>query len=78
LDGNLLFEYKQIVTLGVGYRTGDSFILMTRFQLSNKFQLGYAFDVTMTDIKDYSKGSHEIMVSYRFGNKEKIDTPSFF
>ena len=78
LDGNLLFEYKRIVSLGVGYRTGDSFILLTKLQISNKFQFGYSFDVTMTDIKDYSRGSHEIMVNYSFSNKEKIDAPSFF
>lgn len=78
LDGNLLFEYKKMVSIGVGYRTGDSFIILSKIQISNRFQFGYSFDVTMTDIKDYSKGSHEIMVNYSFGNKEKINTPSFF
>jgi type IX secretion system PorP/SprF family membrane protein len=77
LDGNLLLEYKQIFTIGGGYRTGDSFILLSKFQISNKFQLGYSFDVTMTDIKDYSNGSHEIMLNYIFG-KEVLDAPSFF
>jgi type IX secretion system PorP/SprF family membrane protein len=77
LDGNLLLEYRQIFTIGGGYRTGDSFILLTKFQISNKFQLGYSFDVTMTDIKDYSNGSHEIMLKYIFG-KEVLDAPSFF
>ena len=77
LDANLLFEYKQVFTIGGGYRTGDSFIALTKFQISNKFQLGYSFDITMTDLKDYSKGSHEIMLNYIFG-KEVKNTPSFF
>ena len=73
-----MFEYKKIVSLGAGYRTGDSFIILTKLQKSNKFQFGYSFDVTLTDIKDYSRGSHEIMVNYSFGNKEKTAVPSFF
>lgn len=77
LDVNLLFEYKQIFSLGGGFRTGDSFIAMTKFQISNKFQLGYSFDITTTDIRDYSKGSHEIMLNYMFG-KEVKEMPSFF
>ena len=77
LDGTLLFEYKKFVAIGVGHRTGDSFIILTKFQISNKFQFGYSFDVTMTDIKDYSKGSHEFMINYVFG-KEVVSTPSFF
>lgn len=78
LDANIVFEYKRMVSLGMGYRTDESFIVLTKFQISNKFQFGYSFDITMTDIKEYSKGSHEIMLNYSFGNKEKIDAPSFF
>lgn len=77
LDVNLLFEYKQVFSVGGGFRTGDSFIALTKFQISNKFQLGYSYDVTITDIRDYSKGSHEIMLNYMFG-KEVEETPSFF
>jgi type IX secretion system PorP/SprF family membrane protein len=77
LDANFLVEYKQIFSIGAGYRTGDSFIALTKFQISNKFQLGYAFDITLTDLKDYSKGSHEIMLNYRFG-REIENAPSFF
>jgi type IX secretion system PorP/SprF family membrane protein len=76
LDGNLLFEYKELVSLGGGYRTGDSFIILTRFQINNRFKFGYSFDITLTDVKDYSKGSHEIMLNYTFG-RELGNTPSF-
>ncbi len=77
LDGNLLFEYKEMISLGAGYRTGDSFIILAKYAMNNKFHFGYAFDVTMTDIKDYSKGSHEIMLNYTFG-RELSGTPSFY
>lgn len=76
-DANFLLEYKKLFSLGAGYRTGDSFIALTKFQISNKFQFGYSFDITMTDLRDYSSGSHEIMLNYRFG-QDVQDTPSFF
>lgn len=77
LDLNLLVEYKEVFSVGGGFRTGDSFVALSKFQVSNKFQFGYSFDITITDIKDYSKGSHEIMLNYMFG-KEVKDSPSFF
>ena len=78
MDLNLLVEFKQIFALGFGYRTGDSFILLSKVQLNNKFQFGYSFDITMTDIRDYSKGSHEIMLNYSFGGKKELSLPSIF
>lgn len=78
LDINLMAEYKQMVTLGFGYRTGDSFVLLSKVQLNQKFQLGYSFDITMTDIRDYSKGSHEIMINYGFGGDKSVSVPSIY
>lgn len=78
LDINILTEYKQIVALGLGYRTGDSFIVLSKVQINNKFQFGYSFDITMTDIRDYSKGSHEIMLNYSFGGTKDVSVPSIF
>lgn len=77
LDLNALVEFKQKYSLGIGYRTGDSFILLTKIEIMEKFQFGYSFDVTLTDIRDYSKGSHEIMLNYSFGNTSKASLPSF-
>jgi type IX secretion system PorP/SprF family membrane protein len=79
LDFNLLVEYKQMATLGVGHRTGDSFVVLTKLQVTGKFQLGYSYDFTISEIKDYSDGSHEIMLSYIFGkNLANVKTPRFF
>jgi len=77
LDLNMLVEFKKKYSLGIGYRTGDSFIILSKIELMDKFQFGYSFDVTMTDIRDYSKGSHEIMLNYAFGKKEKTSAASF-
>lgn len=78
LDGNLLLEYKEFIIVGAGYRTDNSFIVLSKLQISNKFQLGYSFDINTNDVKDYSKGSHEVMVNFIFGDKGKVKTQSFF
>jgi type IX secretion system PorP/SprF family membrane protein len=72
LDLNALFLYDQMVWLGVGYRTEDAISPMIGYQMSmgkNKdgmFRIGYSYDVTTSEIKNYSSGSHEIMLSYCF------------
>ena len=70
LDINTLVEYKKIVSLGFGYRTDNSIIALMRVRIYDKFQLGYAFDFTTSDIKSYSSGTHEIMLNYRFGKSK--------
>ena len=74
LDINILAEYKQLVSLGFGYRTDNSIIALMKVRIYDKFQLGYAFDFTTSDIKSYSSGSHEIMLSYIFGKKKASST----
>ncbi len=70
MDVNILAEYKHLVSLGVGYRTDNSIIILSKFNVYKDFQLGYSFDITTANIRHYSKGSHEIMLSYKFGEKK--------
>jgi type IX secretion system PorP/SprF family membrane protein len=78
-DINLNVLLSQIIWIGGSYRTGDSFVAMVEFQLTRKLKLGYSYDFTTTDVKDFSSGSHEIMLGYDFGyDIMKIKTPRYF
>ena len=78
-DFNLNVLLGQLVWVGGSYRTNDSFVGILEFQLSKKLRLGYSYDFTTTDIKNYSSGSHEIMIGYDFGyDIMKIKTPRYF
>ena len=78
-DFNLNVLLANILWIGGSYRTEDAAVAMVEIQLSRKLRLGYAYDFTLTDIKDYSTGSHEIMLSYDFGyDIMKIKTPRYF
>jgi type IX secretion system PorP/SprF family membrane protein len=60
-------------------RTGDSADILLEYQASNQLRFGYAFDYTLTDLRKYNSGSHEIMARYQFStNKSKILTPRYF
>lgn len=74
-DINCNFLFKNTFWLGVSYRTGDAFIGLVEFNVLQDFRIGYAYDFTTTEIRRYSGGSHEVMLSYQFG-KDPIKTKS--
>ncbi len=64
-DFNTTVLLDKILTLGVSYRTGDSWVGMFELQLGKQLRLGYAYDKTITNLATYNRGSHELML--RFG-----------
>ena len=65
LDINNMFIFYDVVGLGCSYRLGDAVIGLFELQINENFHVGYAYDITMSDIRLYSNGSHEIMINYR-------------
>ena len=63
LDFNIKGYFKKNYWLGFSYRTSNDIIAMLCVKVG-KFYLGYAFDYTTTNIKNYSSGSHEIMIGF--------------
>ena len=65
--------------IGASYRAGDAIVGIIEYQISPKLRLGYSYDATLSDIKDHSSGSHEIMIGYDFGyDIMKMKTPRYF
>lgn len=64
-DVNTMLILKDVVSLGGSYRLGDSFVGLFELQINENFHVGYAYDITTSDIRLYSNGSHEIMINYR-------------
>lgn len=76
VDLNCNFMFFQKYWLGVGYRTGDALVAMAEWNITPQFRLGYAYDYTLTDIADYSSGSHEVMLGFDFGKDVSLKTRS--
>ena len=66
-DINLRMTYKKMVSFGLSYRTSDAIVIQLGYQ-ADKFLIGYAYDITLSDVRTASSGSHEIMMIYRFDN----------
>ncbi len=61
LDLNVAWLYRDKVSLGLGYRVGESAIASVKFNLG-AMQIGYAFDYPLNQIYGYY--SHEIMIGF--------------
>ncbi|PAM95053.1 hypothetical protein B4N84_07130 [Flavobacterium sp. IR1] len=77
ISANFMLYEKFVI--GGAYRTDDSVAILAGFQLSRSFYIGYAFDYTVSQLNKYNDGSHEIILRYRFNQREsKIKSPRFF
>ena len=81
MDYNLSVAFEELISLGTSYRMGDGAISYVNFKLSEKFYVGYSYDWTVSDIRMYSRGTHEIMLNYRTRLRSihrDLDCPQFF
>jgi type IX secretion system PorP/SprF family membrane protein len=78
-DINANFFFGKILGVGLSYRSEDAIVGLLSLQLTPNLRLGYSYDLTQSDIKDYSNGSHEIMLGYDFGSEvPKVRVPRYF
>ena len=94
LDASLLFLFKETLWLGASYRTAlgnknvdnqtqiidtESIDAIVAFQLKNGLKIGYAYDLTLSQLSKYTSGSHEIMLGYDMRPKGvRYHTPRYF
>ncbi len=81
-----LIGYNSIIWAGISYRRGFELFsnnqsdfsnntsqvlgLLVDFEINNQLRLGYNFDYSLSYLKNYESGSHELSVSYFFGSKK--------
>ncbi len=63
LDINAIARWNKMVFLGASYRLSDAIVAIVGLEWQG-FKFGYSYDITMSDIKKYSNGTHEIMLGY--------------
>ena len=78
-DVNLMALMYNSLWLGGGYRSGDSWNLLTALQINNQLRVGYSYDYTITKLKEYAGFTHELSVNYVFKYKaKKLTSPRYF
>jgi type IX secretion system PorP/SprF family membrane protein len=72
IGGSLRTSSNQFNEASSQTRLGDAFIAYTEIQLTPKIRFGYAYNIS-TAKGQYDSGSHEILISYKFGKKEESE-----
>jgi type IX secretion system PorP/SprF family membrane protein len=66
--------YKNIFWIGGSYRMNDAASALLGITIKDKLSIGYSYDIVTSNIKSYTKGSHEIAICYQFIKpKKKLD-----
>lgn len=78
-DVTAQFLFYDKFWLGAMYRFQDAAGVLVQYSINNKLSIGYAYDYILSDIGQYSSGSHEIMIGIDFGSRYTGDvSPRFF
>jgi type IX secretion system PorP/SprF family membrane protein len=77
-DINFNIWLKDMFGVGASYRTGDAVIGMVEMQASKQFRIGYAYDMTLSELKAFNSGSHELMLRFEFSRKQGYKSTRFF
>ncbi len=67
VDLNTRLYYQRVYWFGVSYRTNKTIVSMVGINI-NSLYFGYAYDASLSSLRTYSSGSHEIMMGLRFGD----------
>ncbi|MBI5010330.1 MAG: type IX secretion system membrane protein PorP/SprF, partial [Bacteroidia bacterium] len=62
--------YRDDYWAGISYRTGDAIIPMIGLKY-DRFYFAYAMDITLTDIRSATYGTHEISLAVKFGESAR-------
>jgi type IX secretion system PorP/SprF family membrane protein len=68
MDINAMAIYQKILRFGISYRTQEAVSVIVSYIFNKKIYVGYSFDYNLSSIQQYSLGSHEIMLGYRFNS----------
>jgi len=69
VETNIKLQYRDLLWVGGSYRYQDGYAAMLGVNVSNTFNVGYAYDFTTTNLNTVSRGTHEIVLGFIIGNK---------
>jgi type IX secretion system PorP/SprF family membrane protein len=62
--------YKKF-ELGINYRLNESIGFVSMIRAADWMKIGYAYESTTSDIQNYSRGTHEVMMVFNLSKKDK-------
>lgn len=64
IDLDASFLFNNVFWIGAGYRSKETVILLTEFNIGQSLRIGYSYDIWLNDFMRINKGSHEIHIGY--------------
>ena len=77
-DLNAKFRYDNFLWFGAGWRRQDAVVLLAGILIDNRWEIGYSYDITTSNLRKFSYGSHEIMLGLRMSRDPNVICPSNF
>jgi len=63
--------WKKMIWLGLSWRSQDAVSVMIGYEYDNQISFGYSYDITTSNLRTASSGTHEIMIGFKFSNIKK-------
>ena len=79
ITANFLFNEK--LWLGASYRINNqtsALGALADFQISKELRIGYAYEYPLSELNDYTGGSHEILLMYEIFKVKRVKSPRYF
>lgn len=78
-DLNLNFKFRETLWLGVSLRSEKSLVALVQYNITNAFKVGYSYDLTMSRLRTYQSGTHEIVLGFDLNLfQSQVLSPRFF
>lgn len=71
-DANVVVDFKKLGWVGLTYHSNYAFSSSLGFRFQNML-IGYVYDFPLGNLNHFTKGSHEFILGYRFGDQNKKD-----
>lgn len=79
VDVSANFLFNDRLEVGANYRLDDSVSLLANFGVTPSMRIGYAYDLTTTNLGNYNSGTHEAFLLWDIDfSKKNLKSPRFF
>ena len=75
MDFTIMAEIKKKVGLGIGYRSDEGVLVLSRIKITEQFDFGAQYEIPTAKMYQYKAGSVEISLIYTSLFKSKAESP---
>jgi type IX secretion system PorP/SprF family membrane protein len=72
-DISAMLNYQEKYWIGGMYRSSYAVTAAAGLRLAEQFVAGYAYDISVHKVSEYTKGAHEVMLGYQWGGSPMDD-----